>query len=154
MTRREIANDGRVERLIQGFGRYLSAFDADPAFRRTGQRENHIATIARRREVKTAAAAIADITFLRLLHQTLQSWGIGQRGSKLLEFDAFVQAIHHCEPVIVSLESHRLDDPCLEHDVAETLWNLVDSLAIVNNKAKLVPCTKALHDNVRYFSHI
>jgi len=145
MAKREAENHLRVERLIQRFDYYLSAFDADPAFRKTGQLENHVATIARRRELKAATAAVRDTAFLRLLYQTLQSWGIGQRGSKLLEFDGFVQAIHSCEPAIVSLEPHRLDDLHPEDGIADRLWDLIDSLAIVVNEAKLVPCTKALH---------
>ncbi len=121
------------------------AFDGNPAFRRFGQRENHVATISKRRELGTATAAVGDRTFLGLLHKTLGSWGIGQRGSKLLEFDDFVQAIRGCEAAITGLEEQRLDTPLLEHTNTDEMWNLVDSLTIVENEAKLVPCTKALH---------
>jgi len=145
MAKREAENHRRVELLIQDFELYLSAFEAAPAFRKTGQLENHVATITRRRELGTATAALQDAAFLRLLYQTLNSWGIGQRGSKLLKFDAFVQAMRRCEPTIISLEAHRLDDSSQERATTDKLWNLIDSLAIVENMAKLVPCTKALH---------
>ncbi len=145
MTKREAEARRRSDHLIQDFQRYLLAFDADPAFKRFGQRENHIATIARRRELGTATAAVRDMTFLKLLHQTLSSWGIGQRGSKLLEFHDFAGAIRNCEPAITSLEAYQLGDLLLQQAITDEMWNLVDSLAIVENKAKLVPCTKALH---------
>jgi hypothetical protein len=145
MTARENETNRRVELLIKDFERYLSAFNADPAFRRTGQLENHVATIMKRRELGTATAAIRNIAFLRLLYQTLNSWGIGQRGSRLLKFDDFVPAVRCCEPAIASLELCRLDDSSLERTIADRLWNLIDSFAIVENEAKLVPCTKALH---------
>lgn len=145
MAKREAENNRRVALLIQDFEHYLSAFDAEPAFRRTGQLENHVTTITRRRELGTAAAALRDASFLKLLYQTLNSWGIGQRGSKLLKFADFVQAMRRCEPAITSLEAYRLDDSSLERDIADKLWNLINSLAIVENEAKLVPCTKALH---------
>lgn len=144
MTKREAENDRRVELLIKDFEHYLSAFNADPAFRKTGQLENHVATITKRRELGTARAALQDAAFLKLLYQTLKSWGIGQRGSILLQFDDFVQAMRRCEPAIISLEAHRLDDSPQERATTDKLWNLIDSLAIVENEAKLVPCTKAL----------
>jgi hypothetical protein len=135
----------RVELLIKDFERYLSAFNAEPAFKRTGQLENHVATIVKRRELGTATVAVRNTAFLKLLYQTLNSWGIGQRGSKLLKFDDFVQAVRRCESAIASLEICRLDDSALERPSPDRLWNLVDSLAIVENEAKLVPCTKTLH---------
>jgi hypothetical protein len=134
-----------VRLLIRNFERYLSAFDSAPAFRKIGQLENYVATIRRRRELGTAAAALQDAIFLKLLYQTLNSWGIGQRGSKILNFDDFVRVLRRCEPVITSLETYRLDDPSQGRDLADKLWSLIDSLVIVNNEAKLVPCTKALH---------
>ena len=100
MSKRDAESHRRVDLLIQNFERYLLAFDADPAFRKMGQLENHIATIARRRELGTATAAVRDTTFLRLLYETLKSWGIGQRGSRLLKFDDFVQAVCRCESSI------------------------------------------------------
>ena len=125
VTKRETEATRRTDLLISDFERYLSAFDADPAFRRLGQRENHVATIARRRELGTARAALRDREFLALLHKTLGSWGIGQRGSKLLDFDEFIEAIQYCEPAIVSLEEQRLEQPDLEHIVKDRMWNLV-----------------------------
>lgn len=145
MTKREAENNRRVELLIQDFDHYLSAFNAEPAFKKTGQLDNHVATITRRRELGTAEAALRDAAFLKLLYQTLKSWGIGQRGSNLLKFDDFVEAIRRSEPAITSLEAYRLDDSSLERTTTDKLWNLINSLTIVENKAKLVPCTKALH---------
>jgi hypothetical protein len=145
VTKREAEARRRTDLLISDFERYLSAFDADPAFRRLGQRENHVATITRRRQLGTTRAAVRDTEFLALLYKTLGSWGIGQRGSKLVGFEEFLQTTQDCEPAIVSLEKQRLDQPGLEHIVNDRMWNLVESLAIVENEAKLVPCTKALH---------
>jgi hypothetical protein len=145
MAKRDADTNNKVGLLIRDFEIYLSAFDAAPAFRKSGQFENHLATITRRRELGTATASLQDTVFLKSLYRTLKSWGIGQRGSRLLTFDGFVQAFQRCEPAISSLEKCRLDDPSPSRDMTDKLWALISSLAIVENEAKLVPCTKALH---------
>jgi hypothetical protein len=81
------------------------------------------------RRNSATAPAVRDTEFLALLNKTLGSWGIGQRGSKLVGFHKFLPTIQVCEPAIVSLEKQRLDQPGLEHIVNDRMWNLVESLA-------------------------
>lgn len=146
MGQREIEIQRRIALLIKGFEHYLRAFDEDPAFTKSGQLESHLATIAMRRQLGSAAAASRDIRFLRLLYGTLNVWGIGQRGSKLVNFDQFVRAVGDWELAIGGLEGETLDNAELAvEEVVDRVWNVIDSLRIVENEAKLVPCTKALH---------
>lgn len=146
MTRREAEIQRRVGLLIEAFERYLVGFDEDPAFKKVGQLEKHVATITLRREIGSSWAAATEPTFLKLLHETLSAWGVGLRGSKLVPLDEFARAFGGCELALRELEGETLDDPMLDLDIAlEELWKLVDTLRIVENEAKLVPCTKALH---------
>lgn len=47
---------------------------------------------------------------------------------------------------IAKLDDILIDDPALDiNQTARQLWNVIDALPIVDNIAKLVPCTKALH---------
>jgi hypothetical protein len=143
---RKLERHRRVDLLIKGFERYLRAFEEQPAFRRQGQYEYHAATIQRRREIGDAAAAVHDQSFLTLLYQTLQAWGIDQRGSRLKDFTEFAKALSMCAPVLPHLDGCSIDSIDLDtDDTASLVWDLVESLPIVENQAKLVPCSKALH---------
>jgi len=146
MTRREVEIERRTRLLAENFEGYLCAFDRDPAFRKSGQCENHIATIGLRREIGGAVSAAHDAPFLRSLYETLGTWGIGQRGSTLVDFDRFADAIGNCESSLRVLEDIRLEEttPDVER-ASDMVWELITSLEIVENQAKLVPCTKALH---------
>jgi hypothetical protein len=47
---------------------------------------------------------------------------------------------------IAKLEDAMIDNPVLDvQRTGDELWGLIDSLAIVDNISKIVPCTKALH---------
>ena len=144
--KREAQIRERVSLLIRDFERYLTAFDQDPAFTRFGQLENHVATIRMRRGLGSASAAIQDATFLKSLYLTLEAWGIGQRGSKLVSVDQFARALTNCEMTIASLEREEIESPTLNvQKIMDKLWELISSLLIVENEATLVPCTKTLH---------
>lgn len=146
LTSREAEVERRVGGLIRDFSRYVQVFDNAPAFTKAGQREKHVATIRLRRELGSAAAAAGDDRFLRSLYATLEVWGIGQRGSRLLPLDAFCCGVRACLPRLNELEAEKLELATDDFDrVIAALWQLIDSLRIVNNEAKLVPCTKALH---------
>jgi len=83
----------RIQRLIANFGHYVNWFDEHVPFDRPNQLESHLATMRLRKDLKTATAAAADLTFCKSLYRTLQSWGIGQRGSHLVPLDAFQKAM-------------------------------------------------------------
>src|SRR3972149_4588043 len=79
----------RVPALIAGFSRYLDAYTRKPAFTRAGQLEYHLESIALRRQLGSATAAVSDEAFVRSLYRTLQAWGIGSRASSLVPQSEF-----------------------------------------------------------------
>ena len=132
--------------LIGAFPVFVAAFSRNPAFIKTAQLATHAKTIAIRRKLGSAQAALNDSTFLTSLYGTLRAWGIGSRGSRLLEVSEFVESLKRNESEIVALEGAALDSATI--DVAETrarVWRLIESIRLVDNKAALVPSTKALH---------
>jgi hypothetical protein len=142
--REEVEN--RVELLLRDFEQYVLAFDGDPAFTKPGQYQDHAKTIRSRADLGSVSAAIQNAEFLNCLQNTLVSWGIGSRGSHLVESEQFVQAIQEHASAIAELGEEQLDDPGLRVQlVMDQAWTVIDSLGIDRNKAKLVPCTKALH---------
>lgn len=143
---RQALLDSRVDLLIRGFPQLLSAFQRKPPFGRAGQFEYHRDTIAARRDAGSAVAALQDSGFLKLLYSTLRKWGIGLRGSRLVPFAEFESLLRSQERGIAELESAAIDDPTLDSKaIAARVWAVLDGLVITNNKARLVPCTKALH---------
>lgn len=156
---REIANSGqsarrsrkqivdeRMQDLNRDFERYVQAFDQSPAFTKAGQMMNHIKAIQLRRKLGSLSSAVQSREFLDLLRNTLASWGIGSRGSVLAGPEQFMSEIRKHEPALLELERERLDDSGLSKgSVAKKIWALIQSLQIVDNNAKLVPGTKALH---------
>lgn len=136
----------RVADLIEHFGAYVDRYDHEFPFTRAAQQQLHRQTIERRRALGSVEAAIGDNAFVALLRATLKAWGIGTRGSRQVSEDAFVEGLHHWEPELCELESlaiERLgpDAP----DVSERVYRLVAQLPVVENKAKVVAGTKALH---------
>lgn len=82
----------------------------------------------------------------RLASSCFKAWGIGSRASVLRPLPEFVEALQRRAG-----EIQQLDGPCLDQDDLDTpgigrkLAQLVESLDIVSNKARLVPGSKALH---------
>jgi hypothetical protein len=135
-----------VPLLVDRFSHWLDVFDRSGPFRRSGQLEWHRRTIDRRLSLGSADAAIRDREFLDGLYQTLQAWGIGARSSRLRTFEDFCAELRRHRGAIVALDSLRIDDPDLDvASVRARLWSLVDDLVLVENRAKLVSGTKALH---------
>lgn len=136
----------RVETLIRDFGEYVAEFADRPAFTKDGQRENHLRTMALRYKLGTTAAALDSNEFLLELRKTLSSWGIGSRGSYLVNMEQFSGELRQRRREIIALDTFSLDDPSLDVAmVGRQAWAVIGSLAIVENNARLVPCTKALH---------
>ncbi len=136
----------RIYKLIANFEKYLLAFDNDPPFKKPGQLNSHVQTIRLRRQLGTVRAAVGSGEFLRSLRATLQAWGIGSRLSRLVDLDAFAEAFRQQVDKIGALEGASLDQPGLELEaVVQSLWTVVDGLDVVENQARLVAGTKALH---------
>lgn len=75
----------------------------------------HRATIALRHQAGSVRAAAENERFVASLRQTLLAWVL------------------------------TIDAPDLPNDLPDQLWQLIDSLGVVENKAKLVAGTKTLH---------
>ena len=135
-----------VSHLIKDFALFLDEFLRDPPFSRPEQLENHLQTIRLRRQLGTASDAIASDEFLTSLHRTLQAWGIGKRGSNLVQIEQFVDAIRMKEDEIALLDGISLDERTFKvANLADKLWNITSNLGIVTNNATVVSGTKALH---------
>lgn len=136
----------RVPRLIAGFKRYLDAYTRKPAFIRAGQLEYHLETLALRRQLGSAVAAVSDEGFVRSLYRTLQAWGIGVRASKLVPEIEFAARLQAKKEDFAALEAFTIDDPGLAPSrMGERLWRIIETLEIVHNNSKIVPGSKTLH---------
>ena len=143
---RIVALERRVTLLVETFSGLVAYFGRRPAFRRFGQLEFHQETIAIRKSSGSAAHAIQNRDFRRGLYKTLQAWGIGSRGSRLVPFATFEHELQRLEGPITELEGSVIDAPDLEVGfVSERVWRVLSGLQIADNKATLVPTTKALH---------
>jgi len=132
--------------LAADFPHWLDLFDANGPFRKPGQLECHRKTIDRRFVLGSGAAAVGDELFLKSLYATLLAWGIGSRESKIRPYDAFARDLGRFQREIASLDAVSIDDPQLDVSrISDELWALLDGLMIVENKAKVVSGTKALH---------
>jgi hypothetical protein len=138
--------EGRLQALIEDFDRYVAEYDAHVPFQRAGQYEWHRNTIDRRRTHPTVVAALADEGLLKLLHETLQRWGIGQRASHLVPVPEFVVGIRSQAERLARLSGLSLEELAgNEHAVGEQVWACIESLPIVDNKSRVVSGTKTLH---------
>lgn len=136
----------RVDDLIDHFGVYVDRYDREFPFTRSGQQHLHQQTIERRRVLGSIEAAIEDRTYVMLLRSTLKAWGIGTRGSRQVSEGAFVEGLQYWSPELCELEPiaiEHLGSDVL--DVSARVYQLVAELPVVENKAKVVAGTKALH---------
>jgi hypothetical protein len=137
--------DRRFADLASDFAHYLEAYDQRGPFSQ-GQLHPHLQTIHRRRELGSAEAAAHDPGFGGLLYQTLRAWRLGVRSSKLVPLPLFIEQLERNAANIAALDGVSIDDPVLlTTAVVEQIGQLIASLGIVENKAKLVAGTKALH---------
>lgn len=144
MPQRDGDIETRVTRLIETFSDCLLAFEQHTPFS-VYQRDCHRRTLALRLSFSSAADALASLAFLETLYRTLQSWGIGQRGSKLVAFDQFTQTMTAHAPDIAQFQTLTLSDEIDADDLARRLWNVIDGLGIVKNEATIVAGTKTLY---------
>lgn len=131
----------RIGRLVDGFGRYVAAYDELVPFS-SEQLAAHRRTLGLRRQAESVRAAVADEQFVLSLRRTLIAWGIGGRASYLAPQDEFAAALQAVLPELEALEPLTIDSTDLPADLADRLWLLIDSLGVVKNKAKIVAGTK------------
>ena len=100
----------------------------------------------KRRKLGSASAAIDDDEFCQSLQATLDAWGVGRRASNLLPSRQFRQALRERREDIVRLDDALIEDDALKADLTVgAIWSLIENLGIVDNKAKIVAGSKALH---------
>ena len=134
----------RMAKLIGDFGQYVQVYDAQVSFT-SKQLAAHQACLALRREAGSIRAAVNDKRFPDTLHRTLRAWRLGSRASRLVPEQQFATALRAALPDLEALEDLAIDAADLPDDIGERLWLLIESLGIVENKAKIVAGTKALH---------
>ncbi len=131
--------------LVASFKTFLAAFDSHCPFT-PYQLKCHVDTIGLRRRLGSVKVALADEAFQRSLYETLRAWRIGARASHLRPFPAFLDALQAKGDTIAELDGLAIDQPGLDvTTVGSTLARLAQSLDIVDNKARIVPGSKALH---------
>jgi hypothetical protein len=132
--------------LVGNFKTFLEAYDKYCPFTRYDQLQYHLETIRLRRRLGSAKAALEDGAFQHALFRTLQAWRIGSRASILRSFPQFVDALQAEARTIEALDGLAIDQPGLDvSTVGATVARLAQSLEIVDNKARIVPGSKALH---------
>jgi hypothetical protein len=134
----------RVAELVEMFAYYAEDFDRRPPFT-DDQLRVHLATIRLRRGFQTIDESLKSDVFLGSLYETLRSWGIGKRGSRLVGLDDFKASLKRRADDLRELQDLRLDDRFRAESVASRLWNLVANLGIVENEHTVVAGTKCLH---------
>jgi hypothetical protein len=143
MTRTDVIEQ-RISKLVRGFARCVETYDQRVPF--TGEQlAAHRETIALRRRLGSVHAAASDEEFAASLRRTLFAWGVGRRASHLVPEDQFATALRAAVPRLEQLEPLTIDGADLPADIADRLWLLINSLGVVENKAKLVAGAKTLH---------
>jgi hypothetical protein len=136
--------DKRIDKLASAFGHYVRVHDEQVPF--TGEQlAAHRACIALRQRAGSVRAAVRDEQFVQALRRTLRAWRIGVRASRLVSDHDFNAALHAALPSLEALEPFAIDSGDLPEDITRRLWLLIDSLGVVENKAKIVAGTKTLH---------
>ena len=134
----------RVDQMGDAFGHYVQVHDEQVPF--TGEQlAAHRACIALRRRVGSVRGAVGDEEFINALRRTLRAWGIGVRGSRLVSDQDFRDALYAAVPSLEALKPFTIDASNLPEEISSQLWLLIDSLGVVENKAKIVAGTKTLH---------
>jgi hypothetical protein len=141
--RRELVQE-RLRALTSDFARYVDAYDERVSFTRR-QLRMHRQTMAIRRKARGVGEAIDSVDFLMSLRSTLQAWGLGLRTSRLAAEQEFDEAVRSARTQIEALDDLLIEDPALPDDVGERVWRVIESIGVVDNRAKLVAGTKTLH---------
>lgn len=144
--------EGRLAKLVENFEAYLSVFDERGPFRKPEQLGGHLATLARLRELGSAAAACADAEFARRLQLTLTAWGIGSRSAAPVTGEAFHASLAAQSEALTALDGLTIENPNLDlARIIPTLWDIISHLRLAIGptgeplKAPLVSGSKALH---------
>ncbi|GHJ43505.1 hypothetical protein Cs7R123_08470 [Catellatospora sp. TT07R-123] len=139
----EALRASRKKGLIDGFGRFVDVYDSTVPFAGV-QLAAHRKTVALRSRAGSVEAAVMDPEFVSSLRRTLITWRLNMRGSRLSAAADFAAALRQALPRIAALEHLSIAGP-LPGSTADTLWELIHSLGVTSNNAKIVAGTKTLH---------
>ena len=132
--------------LVKCFRIFLKAYAQNCPFRNEDQVKYHKRSIEIRKNYRNIEDALKDDNFLMYIYSTIKSWGIGKQGSILFSFDHFVNDIRKRKKQLIRLDHISIDDSNLDiKSTSKNLSDLIFSLNIVDNEAKLVSSTKTLH---------
>jgi hypothetical protein len=147
MTKRELLVHERLDKLIDGFDKYLSAYDQNPPFMKSGQLSWHRRAIGRRRTLAGSSAAAQDPEFLDALYETLKAWQMNQRGAKLIARADFCNRVSGHAADLAPFDTLLIDAIAVADvpQVARRLWSLIALISVTEAKAKLVSGTKLIH---------
>ncbi|MBM3747405.1 MAG: hypothetical protein FJW34_16595 [Acidobacteria bacterium] len=135
----------RIEGLVRDFSTYLRTFQEENPFSGEALRA-HTRTVTLRRQLETVRCALGSDEFLRSLCSTLESFGMNQRGARLVSPERFSLALRERSADLAALEERRLDGLGTEvRQVTEALWRLIDAVGLTETRSRLVAATKALH---------
>lgn len=129
---------------MAGFARYVDYFDRHTPFS-LEQLERHLDAIGQRRNFRRVEDALAHEGFLRSLHRTLLSWGVGKRGSKLIDSEAFRSALRAEAGALSELQGAKLEEGQDVGRLGPKLWDVIGHIGIVENKNTVVAGTKCVH---------
>ena len=132
--------------LVAKFPRWLDHFVDHGPFTRHEQLACHVKAIALRRKQASVAAASEDPAFAEALYDTLRAWGVGSRGSILVPLAEFGPRLRFVSTTLQPLEALSIDADDLDvQSTIESVWNAIESIGVVRNKAPLVAGSKTLH---------
>ena len=136
-----------VPLLVAKFPRWLDHFVQHGPFTRPDQLRWHLKAISLRRQHDSVAAALEDAVFVEALYNTLLAWGVGSRGSSLVPLAEFAPRLRSVNATLKLLEPLRIDadNPNNRGSIESLLWNVIESMGVVRNKAPLVAGSKTLH---------
>ena len=141
--------EARSEALIVSFRASLAEFARTRPF--TGPSLHfHRRAIDRRRQLGEVGVAVRDELMVELVYATLTAWGMhrmGPNGAKLVEYDAFTDALRRQADSLARLQRNRIEelDPTRASEVADDLWQIIVDLSVSATGSQLVAGSKTLH---------
>jgi hypothetical protein len=133
----------RITRLIDRFDHFVDAYDQHVPFTNSGQSEHHAATIRLRRRLGTVESALQSEEFVASMWNTLKTWGIGIRSTQLVDVEAFGSELWRWRIPLQALDGVPIQSA--RQSAKQDVWRLIQSLAIIENEARLVALTRTLH---------
>lgn len=140
----------RLADLSANFSEYVQIYERHGPFS-DSQLRVHQEALRLRKTFKSAAEAACDPQFADAVRAVLREWGVGTRGSDLVNSEVFRAEFRSIAPRLSTLQNLQIEDNTIDLlTVSAELWRLITSITLVTKngqpvKNKLVSGTKALH---------